>query len=127
MNHNELENEYEGFFGKVIDEETCEMFYQYLYQKSIHLNIGIYLLLSLLRQKQKKIRNFKQHSELSDSFLDGVNNCQYDFIYLIEKHQIQDVLDLDHFNALKTIFETYFQHHIARARRLEEQFKNKAM
>jgi hypothetical protein len=125
MNHNELENEYKGFFGKVIDEETYKMFYQYLYQKYIHLNIGIYLLLSLLRQK--KIRNFKQHSDLSDFFLDSVNNCQYDFIHLIEKHQIQDVLDPDHFNALKTIFETYFQHHIARARRLEEQCKNKAM
>lgn len=61
-----VENEYEEHFNKNINEETYELFYQWIFNKASMLNISIDYFLSFLYVK--KIRNLTHHCDIQDFF-----------------------------------------------------------
>ena len=81
----------------------------------MHLQV----LLSLLREK--KARNFNHHSDLCDFFKDSFTTFKYEFIDLLQKHQLADLFKQEEFSGLQVIFQTYFNNFIAEARRLEQE------
>ena len=81
--------------------------------------MSIHTLLLLLREKKR--RNFTQHSDLPDFFADILTNFKYKFIDLIQKHDLEDVFGTEEFSGLKKIFETYFSKLIADAQQCEQQ------
>ncbi len=119
VNHELNENQYKSFFGKPIDEITYQQFYLYLSNKANELNISLYLLTSLLYEK--KLKNFTHHSDIMDFFVDSLTTFKYNFIDLINKHQLAEVFAPEEFNGLKAVFETYFATYITEARRREQE------
>lgn len=65
-NDQTVENEYKEHFNKNINEETYELFYQWIFNKASMLNISIDYFLSFLYVK--KIRNLTHHCDIQDFF-----------------------------------------------------------
>ncbi|CAF2906921.1 unnamed protein product [Rotaria sp. Silwood2] len=121
-NHELNENQYKLFFRKHIDETTYQQFYLFLSNKANELNISLHSLASLLCEK--KIRNFTHHSDIMDFLLDSLTTFRYNFVDLMNQHQLAEAFAPEEFNGLKTIFETYFATFIAEARRREQEAAN---
>ncbi|CAF2699563.1 unnamed protein product [Rotaria sp. Silwood2] len=117
-NDQTVENEYKEHFDKNIDEETYELFYQWIFNKARLLNISIHYLLSFLYIK--KIRNLTHHCDVQDFFRDSRTTFRYTIIDLLSKHDIQDVMTQEEVQALDRIFETYYAGKLNDVRQLQE-------
>ncbi|CAF3225961.1 unnamed protein product [Rotaria sp. Silwood2] len=117
-NDQTVENEYKEHFDKNIDEETYELFYQWIFNKARLLNISIHYLLSFLYIK--KIRNLTHHCDVEDFFRDSRTTFRYTIIDLLSKHDIQDVMTQEEVQALDRIFETYYAGKLNDVRQLQE-------
>jgi hypothetical protein len=118
-NDQTVENEYKEHFNKNINEETYELFYQWIFNKASMLNISIDYFLSFLYVK--KIRNLTHHCDIQDFFQDSQTTFRYTLIDLLSKYDIQDVMAPEEVHALNRIFETYYAEKINTIRQLQEQ------
>ncbi len=104
---------------KNINEETYELFYQWIFNKASMLNISIDYLLSFLYVK--KIRNLTHHCDIQDFVQDSRTTFRYTLIDLLSKYDIEDVMAPEEVHALNRIFETYYAEKINNVRQLQEQ------
>jgi hypothetical protein len=117
MNDQYQESLYKNSFEKSINEEIYEKYYLWLTNKAIILNVPVNQLLAFLWMK--KLRNFTCQSDIFDFFNDSRTSFKYSLLYLLKKHEVQDMLEPNELEALNKIYLTYFRHKIEEIQMLE--------
>jgi len=70
------------------------------------VDVSMKVLLSFLYMK--KIRNFNEHSDFWDFIMDSRSSGQCEFKNLLERRQIDEVMEQYEIDVLKKIFTKYY-------------------